>query len=185
MQGENQFAKVVIRLEDAYQGSKQTITLSKAVVDETGHVRTQPHTLHVTIPKGITEGQHIRLEGQGMPGMGGGANGDLYLEIAFAEHPFFRAEGRDIYNTVSITPWEAALGAAVTVPTLGGKVELKIPPGSQGGKKLRLKGRGLSTASKKGDQYVTLRIIVPEARTEEQKKLYRKMAELMPTNPGR
>ena len=183
MQGENQYAKIVIPLDDAYHGSKKTITLSRAVVDQNGHVRTEPHTLQVTIPKGITEGQQIRLEGQGMPGIGGGPNGDLFLEIAFAEHPLFHAKGRDIYYTLPVTPWEAALGATVTVPTLGGDVELRVPPNSQGGRKLRLKGRGLSTAAKKGDQYVTLRIVVPEAKTEEQKRLYREMARLMPVNP--
>jgi len=183
MQGENQHAKIVIRLEDAFHGSKQTITLSRAKVDEQGHVKTEPHSLHVTIPKGIIEGQHIRLEGQGMPGIGGGPNGDLFLEIAFAEHPLFQAEGREIYHSLSITPWEAALGATVTVPTLGGKVDLKIPAGSQGGQKLRLKDRGLSSSKKKGNQYVTFRIIVPEAKTEEQKKLYREMAKIMEANP--
>ena len=183
MQGENQHAKIVIRLEDAFHGSKQTITLSRAKVDEQGHVKTEPHSLHVTIPKGIIEGQHIRLEGQGMPGIGGGPNGDLFLEIAFAEHPLFQAEGRDIYHSLSITPWEAALGATVTVPTLGGNVDLKIPAGSQGGQKLRLKDRGLSSSKKKGNQYVAFRIIVPEAKTEEQKKLYREMAKIMEANP--
>lgn len=183
MQGENQHAKIVIRLEDAFHGSKQTITLSRATVDEQGHVKTEPHSLHITIPKGIIEGQQIRLEGQGMPGMGGGPNGDLFLEIAFAEHPLFHAEGRDLYHSLPITPWEAALGATVTVPTLGGNVDLKIPAGSQGGQKLRLKNRGLASAKKTGHQYVTLRIIVPEAKTEEQKKLYREMAKIMTENP--
>ena len=183
MQGENQHAKIVIRLEDAFHGSKQTITLNRAQVDEQGRVKTVPHSLHITIPRGIIEGQHIRLEGQGMPGIGGGPNGDLFLEIAFAQHPLFQAEGRDIHHTLTITPWEAALGATVTVPTLGGNVDLKIPPGSQGGRKLRLKGRGLSSSKNQGDQYVTLRIMVPEARTEEQKELYRKMAIIMPVSP--
>lgn len=183
MQGENQHAKIVIRLEDAFQGSKQTITLSRAKVDEHGQVRTEPHTLHVTIPKGIIEGQHIRLEGQGMPGIGGGPNGDLFLEIAFAEHPQYNIKERDIYHTLPITPWEAALGTTVTVPTLGGNVDLKIPAGSQGGRKLRLKERGLCSKAKKGDQYVTIRIVVPEAKTEEQKKLYEEMARIMPINP--
>ena len=118
-----------------------------------------------------------------MPGVGGGANGDLFLEIAFAPHPLFHAEGRDIQGVLPLTPWEAALGATVTVPTLGGDVELKVPPGTQTGKKLRLKGRGLSSASKRGDHYVTVRIVVPEARTEEQKKLFREMARIMPMNP--
>ena len=118
-----------------------------------------------------------------MPGIGGGPNGDLFLEIAFAEHPLFQAKGRDIYHSLSITPWEAALGATVTVPTLGGNVDLKIPAGSQGGQKLRLKDRGLSSSKKMGNQYVTFRIIVPEAKTEEQKKLYREMAKIMEANP--
>jgi curved DNA-binding protein len=183
MQGENQHAKIVIRLEDAFHGSKQTITLTRAKVDEQGRVRTEPHSLHITIPKGIMEGQHIRLEGQGMPGIGGGPNGDLFLEIAFAQHPLFQVEGRDIYHTLATTPWEAALGATVTVPTLGGRVDLKIPAGSQGARKLRLKNRGLSSAKKQGDQYVTLRITVPEAKTEEQKKLYQEMAKIMVVNP--
>ncbi len=183
MQGENQHAKIVIRLEDAFQGSKQTITLTRSQVDEQGMVRTVPHSLHITIPQGIIQGQHIRLEGQGMPGIGGGPNGDLFLEIAFAEHSLFQVEGRDIHHTLAITPWEAALGASVTVPTLGGNVDIKVPANSQGGRKLRLKGRGLSSAKKQGDQYVTLRIIIPEAKTEEQKKLYQEMAKIMPVNP--
>ena len=183
MKGEDQHAKIVINLRDAYHGSKQSITLSKPVVDDQGRVTTKPHTLHVTIPKGIIEGQRIRLEGQGMPGMGGAPAGDLFLEIAFAEDPFFHAEKRDIYLTLPVTPWEAALGATVTVPTLGGNVQLKIPPGSQGGRKLRLKGRGLSSATKSGDQYVVLRIVLPEPKTDEQKKLYKEMATIMPINP--
>ncbi len=183
MKGEDQHAKILIRLQDAYHGTRQTITLNKPVLDEQGRVTMKPHTLHVTIPKGITEGQRIRLEGQGMPGTGGAPPGDLYLEIAFADDPLFKADKRDIHLTLPITPWEAALGATVTVPTLGGKVQLKIPPGSQGGRKLRLKGRGLCSASRTGDQYVTLRIVVPEATTEEQKKLYQEMARLMPINP--
>lgn len=183
MKGEHQHAKIIIRLADAYHGSRQNITLSRATIDESGHVTTKPHNLQVSIPKGILEGQRIRLEGQGMPGVGGAPAGDLYLEITFAEDPIFHAQKRDIHMDLPITPWEAALGATITVPTLGGKVQLKIPPGSQGGKKLRLKGRGLSTATQKGDQIVNLRIVVPDAQTDEQKKLYRKMAEIMEINP--
>ncbi len=183
MKGEDQHAKIVIRLADAYNGSRQTITLSRAAIDDQGRVTTTPHSLQVTIPKGITEGQRIRLEGQGMPGMGGAPAGDLFLEIAIADDPVFKVNKRDILLELPITPWEAALGATITVPTLGGKVQLKIPAGSQGGNKLRLKGRGLSTAKKQGDQIVNLRIVVPEAKTAEQKELYKKMAEIMPTNP--
>ncbi len=183
MQGEDQHAKVLITLADAYHGARKTITLQRPVVDSGGHVRTKPHTLHVTIPKGIIEGQRIRLEGQGMPGYGGGPGGDLFLEIAFAEDPIFRADKRDIHLTLPVTPWEAALGASITVPTLGGKVQLSIPPNSQTGKKLRLKGRGLCTATQQGDQYVTLKVVIPQPETEEQRRLYREMAKSMPFNP--
>jgi curved DNA-binding protein len=183
MQGEDQHAKIVIPLHDAYAGARQTITLSRPVVDTNGHVTTSPHTLHVVIPRGILEGQRIRLEGQGLPGYGGSPAGDLYLEIAFQDHPLFHAEKRDIHIILPITPWEASLGATLTVPTLGGNVQVKIPPGSQGGKKLRLKGKGLSSANQSGDQIVTLQIVVPEAKTEEQRNLYRTMAQTMPFNP--
>jgi curved DNA-binding protein len=183
MQGEDQHAKIVINLADAYAGANQTITLSRPEVDDHGHVRTSPHRLHIVIPKGIIEGQRIRLEGQGLPGYGGSPPGDLFLEIVFAEHRLFHAEKRDIHLTLPITPWEAALGASLTVPTLGGNVQLKIPPGSQGGKKLRLKGKGLSTDKHQGDQIVTLHIVVPEPKTEEQRQLYAAMAHQMPFNP--
>lgn len=183
MQGENQHAKIAIRLIDAYHGSKQTITLTKSTVDQNGTIISTPQTLHVTIPKGIIEGQQIRLEGQGMPGIGGGPNGDLFLEIAFQKDPLFHAVKRDIHLSLPINVWEAALGATITVPTLGGNVQLKIPAGSQGGSKLRLKGRGLSTVSTKGDQYVHLQIHIPEIQTEDQKNLFREMARIMGSNP--
>lgn len=183
MKGEDQHAKIMISLKDAYFGAKQTLTLSRPVVDNNGRVRTSPHSLHVVIPKGIIEGQRIRLEGQGLPGYGGSPPGDLFLEIAFQEDRFFHAEKRDIHLTLPIAPWEAALGATLTIPTLGGNVQIKIPPGSQGGKKLRLKGKGLSTGNHQGDQIVTLQIVVPEAKTEEQRRLYKTMAEKIPFNP--
>jgi len=175
IKGEDQHARIVISLADAYHGTRKTLTLSRG--------GGQTRNLEVTIPKGVIEGQRIRLEGQGMEGYGGAPAGDLFLEISFAEDPIFRAEKRDIHMELPVTPWEAALGASITVPTLGGKVQLKIPAGSQGGNKLRLKGKGLSTARRKGDQIVTLRIVVPEPKTEEQKELYRRMAETMPVNP--
>ncbi len=183
MQGENQHAKIAIRLQDAYHGAKQTITLTDSTIDQHGRLVTAPRSLNISIPKGIIEGQRIRLEGQGMPGMGGGPKGDLFLEIIFQKDPLFKAVKRDIHLTLPINIWEAALGATITAPTLGGKVQLKIPPNSQGGNKLRLKGRGLSTAASKGDQYVHLQIHVPEAKTTAQKNLFKKMAEIMPVNP--
>ncbi len=181
--GQNLHAKIVIRLEDSYQGSKQSLTLQRPAVDESGHVMTRPHTLQVSIPKGITEGQQIRLAGQGAEGMNGGKNGDLFLEVAFGEHPYFTPDKRNIMLTLPISPWEAALGATIPVPTLGGTVELKIPPNSQTGKKMRLKGRGLSSARESGDQYVTLAIMVPKPVTEKDTELYQSMKEAMSFNP--
>lgn len=181
--GQDVHAKIVITLEDSYLGTQKAITLSRPVVDHNGHVTISPHNISLTIPKGIIEGQQIRLEGQGEGGSGQGGNGDLFLEIAFEQHRLFTINKRDIQLLLPITPWEAALGATVPVPTPGGNVDLKIPPGSQSGKKLRLKGRGLSSASQSGDQYVILTIVTPQPVTEAQKKVYKEMAELMPTNP--
>lgn len=181
--GQDLHAKIVINLEDSYQGSKQSLTLQRPGVDNSGHVITRPHTLQVSIPKGITEGQQIRLAGQGAEGMGGGIKGDLFLEVAFAKHPYFVADNHDIMLTLPISPWEAALGGSIPVPTLGGTVDLKIPPNSQTGKKLRLKGRGLSSAKLCGDQYVTLAIMVPKPANDKDTKLYNSMKEAMSFNP--
>ncbi len=177
MRGEDVHASLPITLEEAYRGMRRTITLDIPEVDPaSGRVVKRPRTLEVKIPKGVREGQKIRLAGQGAPGIGGGPAGDLYLTLRFVPHPWFKPEGRDIYLELPITPWEAALGARVPVPTLGGKVELKIPAGSQSGRKLRLKGRGLP-GTPPGDQYVVLRIETPPADTEDDRALYRRMAE--------
>jgi curved DNA-binding protein len=180
--GSDQHAKILVDLEDAYHGATRTITLTIPELDAQGNIVGQPRTLNVKIPKGIMAGQRIRLAGQGGAGFGGGPNGDLYLEVEFQPNPLFRAEKHDIYLELPVTPWEAALGGAVVVPTLGGKVELKIPPGSQTGAKLRLKGRGLPGKTP-GDQYVVLRLVTPPADTPEAKALYRTMAEKLPLNP--
>jgi len=180
--GEDHHAKIMVGLEDAFHGATRTVTLTVSELDGHGRIITRPHSLHVKIPKGIMEGQRIRLAEQGGPGLGGGPNGDLYLEINFQPHSYFRAEKRDIYLDLPVTPWEAALGGTVPVPTLGGTVELKIPAGSQTGRKLRLKGRGLP-GHPAGDQYVVLKIITPSADTQEAQVLYKKMAETMPMNP--
>ncbi|RUM41408.1 MAG: J domain-containing protein [Desulfocapsa sp.] len=181
--GQDLHAKISINLEDSYRGSKQSLTLQRPAVNESGHVITRPHTLEVNIPKGVIEGQRIRLAGQGAEGMGNGQSGDLFLEIIFNKHPYFTPDKRDIMLTLPITPWEAALGATIPVPTLGGKVELTIPPGSQTGRKLRLKDRGLSTAKQTGHQYVTLAVMVPEAETENERELFRTMEKQMSFNP--
>ena len=181
--GHDLHAKVSITLEDSYHGAKRTITLNRTVDAGNGRLSIQPQSLQVTIPKGIIEGQQIRLEGQGDVGPARGPRGNLFLEIVFEPHHIFTVSKRDIFLVLPVTPWEAALGATIPVPTLGGHVDLKLPANSQSGRKLRLKGRGLSTKNHSGDQYVTLAIHAPEARTAEQKELYEKMAKLMPYNP--
>jgi curved DNA-binding protein len=180
--GQDIHAKIVITLEDSYIGSSRTITLNKTVSQHDGRVAVKPCSLNVTIPKGIIQGQQIRLEGQGSEGLQG-ANGDLFLEILFAEHPVFTVQKRDILLTLPVTPWEAALGCAIKVPTLGGPVDLKIPQNSQTGKKLRLKGRGLSTKNQIGDQYITLSIMTPPAKTQTQRELYEQMSKIFSFNP--
>jgi curved DNA-binding protein len=165
--GSDERANVVITLEEAYRGAERSLSLKSS--------RGTTRNLKVKIPAGVREGQQIRLAGQGQAGQGG-QTGDLFLSIELAPHRLFRAEGADVHLNLPITPWEAALGATVKVPTLGGKVDLKIPPGSQSGRKLRLKAKGLG-GSKAGDQYVTLQIMTPAADSEAAKRFYRKMAQ--------
>jgi curved DNA-binding protein len=177
-QGQDRHARVLIDLEDAYTGATRAISLRVPEVDPQGHVVTRERTLNVTIPKGIRAGQHLRLAGQGTPGVGQGPAGDLFLEVEFRPHRLYRVEERDVYLDVPVAPWEAALGAAVKVPTPSGTVEMKIPPGSSAGRKMRLKGRGLPGATP-GDFYVVLQIAVPPADTAAAKALYAKMAQDM------
>ncbi|MGZ8196464.1 MAG: DnaJ C-terminal domain-containing protein [Methylosarcina sp.] len=180
--GRDQHARIQIDLEDAYHGGERVISLNAPEMDASGRIISKVRTLSIKIPKGVKAGQRIRLTGQGASGIKGKSKGDLYLEIEFKPHRLFHVKERDVYLELPVTPWEAALGASVGVPTLGGKVELKIPPGSQTGKQLRLKGRGLP-AHPPGDQYVTLKIVTPPAETESAKKIYEQMAKTMPMNP--
>ncbi len=180
--GEDHHARILVDLEDAFHGANRTITLRVPEVDAQGHVHTRERSLKVHIPKGIRQGQRIRLAGQGAPGIGGAPAGDLYLEVEFKPHPFYRVEGRDLYLDLPIAPWEAALGAKVKVPTPGGVVDLKIPPNSKSGRKLRLKGRGIPD-SPAGDLYVVLQIVVPPAESEKAKALYHQMEQELKFNP--
>ncbi len=173
--GEDRHAKVLIDLEDAYAGATRTITVHTPGTDARGHATNRAHKLQVAIPRGVHAGQHIRLTGQGAPGFGGGKPGDLYLEVGFHDHPLFRVERRDVYLDLPLAPWEAALGATVTVPTPGGKVELKIPAGSMAGSRLRLKGRGIP-GSTPGDFYVVLPVVLPPADDEPGRAFYEAMA---------
>ena len=167
MRGNDVRASVEIDLRTAYAGGKQRLGLR----DATGE-----RTLEVNIPAGILAGRVIRLAGQGEPGYGGGPSGDLLLEVQVRDDPHFRLQGRDVEVEVPLSPWEAALGAKVPVPTLGGNVELRIPAGSRSGRKLRLKGRGMPGKTP-GDQIVTLSIQVPSADSDKAKAAYKAFEE--------
>ena len=180
--GEDHHARVLVSLADAYTGGTRTLTLRNPGIGRDGRVETQSRSIRVTIPKGVKAGQRIRLSGQGAPGSGGQPAGDLYLEIDFEPHPLFRVDERDILLDLPITPWEAALGATVEVPTLGGAVTLKVPAGSQTGGKLRLRGRGLP-GDPPGDQIITLEIRTPPADSDERRALYERMRREMPFDP--
>lgn len=182
MRGEDVHFRLALFLEEAYNGGEKEIEFSVPEVDQRGLVTHKRRRLKVRIPRGVAQGQHIRLRGQGAPGVGGGDNGDLFLEIDIAPHPLFSVDGRDIHLNLPVSPWEAALGQTVNVPTLGGKVELKIPAGAQSGQKLRLKGRGLPGSSP-GDQYVTLQVVMPPAQTAKSRELFEALAEEVPFNP--
>lgn len=173
-QGSDQSASITITLEEAFHGATRNITLS----DAAGGSR----NLRVKIPAGVNQGQQIRLSGQGEPGRGGGEPGNLFLEVTIAPHRQYRLEGRDVHLDLPVTPWEAALGAQLKVPTLGGWIDMKIPAGSQSGKRFRLRGRGLP-GKPPGDQYVNLQIVAPKPKTEAARQLYQRMEEEMPLNP--
>ena len=174
--GEDRYAKIMIDLEDSYTGATRTISLQVPEVDAQGHVSTREYKLNVAIPRGIRPKQYIRLAGKGAPGHGQGKAGDLYLEIEFRPHPTYRVDESDVYLDLPIAPWEAALGAAVKVPTPEGMVELKIPADSTTGRKLRLKGRGIPGKTP-GDFNVIVRIVPPPATSERDKAFDRNMAE--------
>ncbi|HEX7082353.1 MAG TPA: DnaJ C-terminal domain-containing protein [Gammaproteobacteria bacterium] len=180
--GEDYQTTITLSLEEAYRGVTKTLTIESPEIDASGRIERRTRTLNVRVPAGVVDGQRIRLPAQGGAGAGGGARGDLYAIVRLAPHPFFRPDGRDVHLDVPVTPWEAALGATITVPTLGGPVDLKVPKGSQAGRKLRLRGRGLP-GNPPGDQLVTLEIVAPPATTPEAEALYRRLAAEIPTNP--
>ncbi len=182
MQGEDHHAKVFVNLEDSFHGATRSISLQMPDVTPDGHVVSKKRTLKVSIPKGIRQGQQIRLSGQGAKGRGSGKAGDLYLEIEFNPHRYYRVEGADVFLELPVAPWEAALGASVKVPTPSGAIDLKIPANSKAGKKLRLKGRGIP-AKTPGDLYVVLQIVLPPADDEKSRELYKRMQEEINFDP--
>jgi curved DNA-binding protein len=180
--GEDHHARVVIDLDASLEGGARALTLRMPEEGEDGRPRLRDRTLNVKIPKGILEGQHIRLAGQGEKSPGAGKPGDLLLEVAFAPHKLYRPEGRDLQFDLPIAPWEAALGATVTVPTPSGPVALQVPAGSRTGARLRLRGRGLP-ANPPGDLQAVLQVVLPPADSAAARAAYEAFAAAVPFNP--
>jgi curved DNA-binding protein len=178
--GEDIHYAVQITLEEAQQGGSRTITL--AAQPSRGAQPPDVKTLKVAIPKGIQAGRQIRLKGQGHPGAGGGRAGDLFLHVEYAPHRLFTVDGRDLTLLLPVAPWEAALGATMTIPTLEGAVKLTVPANSQAGRKLRLTGKGLP-GTPAGDLYVVLQIVVPGTPTARERELLTALAQESQFNP--
>ena len=179
VQGADHHARIDIALEDAYAGARHTISLRRPVLEADGQVAVHDRQVEVSIPKGVQAGQHLRLAGMGDPGHGDAPPGDLYLEIGFRPHPRFRVEASDVWADLAVAPWEAALGATVDAPTPEGAVQLTIPAGSNAGRKLRLKGRGLP-GKVPGDLYVVLQIALPRADAPAARDAYAAFAQAFP-----
>ena len=177
-------AEISISLEDAYRGATRQITLERTHHAPDGGRRTEPRTLTVKIPPGTTQGTRIRLTGQGSSGLGGGAAGDLLLKVRIAEHRVFHLDGHTLAAKLPVAPWEAALGAKVPFATLDGEVKLTLPPGSQSGKKLRLKGKGLpKKKDERGDLELELQIKVPKELSDEERRLFEALREASSFDP--
>jgi len=176
----SQPAQTHVRLEldlaDIFAGARKTITIRLPQNDPRGRVTWHEKTIAVQIPKGVTDGQHIRLKGQGIQGA------DLIAEIALRPHPTFRVDGRDIDVTLPISPWEAALGARVSLQTPGGKVQVTVPPNARSGQRLRLKGRGLPGRTP-GDLFAALVIVNPPVKTDAQREAFEHMARAFVFDP--
>ena len=152
-------------------------------VIEGGQLRRKRKSLKVTIPTGTADGERIRVKGQGAPGQGDAPAGDLYLHVRLVPHPLFDVEGHNLFVTVPVAPWEAALGAKVTVPTLDGKIRLTIAPGSQAGQKLLVRGKGLVGKAGKGDLYAILKVVMPPQRSESVQALWQELAKSAAFDP--
>lgn len=184
--GQNYEVNVVVTLEEAYHGGERSLQLDVPQPGPEGYMVRVPKTIKVRIPKGATDGQKLRVPGKGGPGMNGGPAGDLYLNISVQPHPLFKLSGHDLYLDVPIAPWEAALGANAEVPTMEGKVRLKIQPGARSGQRLRLAGKGLPLpGGGNGDFYAVLQIVVPDKLSAEERKQFEEMARTSAFNPRR
>jgi curved DNA-binding protein len=182
MRGEDIRAPIAIDLRDSYLGASKIVTVRLAEPDPSGRSVMRERRINVSIPKGVLAGQQLRMAGQGQAGTGGAAAGDLLLDVAFNPSEPYQVDGRDVSKTVPVTPWEAALGAQIDVPTPSGAVRVNVPAGSQNGRKLRLKGRGIP-ATPPGDLYLLLDIVLPPADSARARALYEQMARELAFDP--
>jgi curved DNA-binding protein len=185
MPGQDAAVTVHATLEDLLRGIEVEVPLTYTEMADDGRLQRVTRATKVRIPKGATDGQRLRVAGKGAPGIGGGPPGDLYINISLRPHDLYRVSGHDLYLEVPVTPWEAALGANVEVPTPEGKVSLKVPAGSRAGQKLRVRGRGLPRpkSAEPGDLYAVLQIVTPSVLSERERELYRELAQTSSFNP--
>ncbi|HKY03150.1 MAG TPA: DnaJ C-terminal domain-containing protein [Burkholderiales bacterium] len=171
--GQDYEARAQVSLEDAAHGAELSLNLAAPERDVHGLPRSVGKQVRIRVPKGVTDGQRLRVPGKGGTGMNGGPAGDLYLDIEFKPHRWFKSAGHDLYLELPIAPWEAVLGTEVHVPTLDGKLSLKIKPGARTGQKLRIPGKGLPRpGSGAGDLYCVLQVITPEQPSTRERSLY-------------
>lgn len=180
--GQDVEAEIAVFLEDTVHEQIKKVDYQIPVY-EGGQVRHIKKHLNVKIPQGVIDGERIRLKGQGKPGYGEGEPGDLYLHIRLVPHPLFDVQGNDLILTLPVAPWEAALGAKVTVPTLQGSINLTISPNSQTGKKFRVKGKGLKRKNITGDLYAIIKVVMPPTNNETTNRLWRELSESNPFDP--
>ena len=184
MPGQDYEAAVHLSFDQAYKGTEVELDMSVPEPDENGFLRRVPHKIRVRVPKGVTNGQKLRVPGKGGKGVNGGRDGDLYLDIEVETHPLYRTEGLDLYMDLPLAPWEAVLGASVEVPTPGGRVTLKVPANTHAGQKLRLSGRGLARPDgTSGHLYAVAQIVVPTVVDERQRSLFTQLKDASASTP--
>jgi curved DNA-binding protein len=182
--GADQETTIRVSLEEAFLGGTKPILLQSRTINPQGQLQVQERRFDVKIPPGILPGQRIRLAGQGEEGMGGGPKGDLYLKVEIEPHAVFELKGRDVSMDLPVAPWEAVLGSEIRVSALSGSIDLKIPPGTQGGQKLRLRGKGMpNLKGTPGDLYVTVVVKVPTHPSEKEKELFEELKKSSNFNP--
>ena len=182
--GEDYDVKTLITLEEAWGGTQVALNLSVPTHDAHGQMHRESRTLEARIPKGATEGQRLRLRGQGSKGHNGGRDGDVYLSISLRPHPLYRVDGHNLYIDLPLAPWEAALGTTVMVPTLAGRVNLKVAPATNSGQQLRLGKRGLPKPDgTEGDLFAVVKIVIPAELTDREKTLLQEIADASTFKP--